>query len=179
MTTLYFIRHGKPDMKEANTKIYQGMGFHLQPLSAIGVEQALETAKDSRLSNTTLILTSPFGRALHTAAVISKALQLPIAVETDLHEWCADRDYVYLPDDEAEASFREMTENKAVNPPNKKYNWESVYDMRQRVFGVLEKYNYLDNAIVVCHGCLMQYVLDMDHHPENCEIVEYVYDQNA
>ena len=179
MTAFYFIRHGKPDMTEANTMIYQGMGFHMQPLSAIGVEQALETAKDRRLCNATLILTSPFGRALHTAAVLSKELQLPITVETDLHEWCADRDYVYLPDEEAVASFREMTKNKAVNPPDKKHNWESVNDMRQRVYGVLEKYSGLDAAIVVCHGCLMQYVLGMDHHPENCEIVEFLYNNKT
>ena len=175
MTTFIFIRHGKPDTTEGNTKIYQGMGFHMLPLSETGVKQAQEAAKDNRLKNASIIITSPFGRALHTAAVLSKELQLPIAVETDLHEWCADRDYVYLPDDEAEASFREMTENKAVNPPDKKWNWESIDDMYQRVFRVMEKYSGLDTDIVVCHGCLMQYILDMDHHPGHCEIVTFPF----
>ena len=146
------------------------------PLSEAGVKQAQEAAKDIRFQGASVIITSPFGRALHTAAVLSKELQLPIAVETGLHEWCADRDYVYLPDEEAGASFREMTENKALNPPDKKYNWESINDMRKRVFGALDKYTHLEAAIVVCHGCLMQYVLEMDHHPENCEIVVAHYD---
>jgi broad specificity phosphatase PhoE len=40
-----------------------------------------------------LILTSPMTRALQTAALLSRALDLPLAVEFDLHEWVPDRTY--------------------------------------------------------------------------------------
>ena len=39
MTTFYFIRHGQADFSEANTKIYQGHGLNLIPLSEIAREQ--------------------------------------------------------------------------------------------------------------------------------------------
>ena len=175
MTTFLFVRHGKPETSEVNTKIYQGMGVHMLPLAEDGILQAQEISKDIRMKDADLIVSSPFGRALQTASILSKELQMDIRVETNLHEWCADRDYVYISDTEAAASFKEMIENKGINPLDKKYNWESLDDMRKRVFGVLDKYVHLSRVIVVCHGCLMQYVLEMNHHPEYCEIVEYHY----
>ncbi len=90
MTTFYFIRHGKTDFSEANSKIYRGQGFNMLTLSDDGINQIIETAKAPELKNAKLIVTSPFGRALHSAAILSEKLQLDIKVETDLHEWQAD-----------------------------------------------------------------------------------------
>ncbi len=56
----YFVRHGKTDYSERNTKIYQGFGVNLSKLSETGVHQIKETAKDERLQGADLSL------ALHT-----------------------------------------------------------------------------------------------------------------
>ncbi|MDE6839237.1 MAG: hypothetical protein K2P49_00050 [Oscillospiraceae bacterium] len=44
--------------------------------------------------------------------------------------------------------------------------------MKERVFAVLEKYTGCRCVIVVCHGTLMQYVLDIPH-PSNGQIVRF------
>lgn len=45
----YFVRHGKTDYSQRNTKVYQGFGVNLARLSEKGVEQIRETARDPRL----------------------------------------------------------------------------------------------------------------------------------
>ena len=104
----YLIRHGSTDYSQRNTKIYQGFGVNLAPLSAKGAEEIRQTAKDSRLAGTSLILSSPYTRALQTAAILSKELQAEIVVETDLHEWMANKNYIYETDKIAENSYHEF-----------------------------------------------------------------------
>ena len=55
----YLIRHGRTDYRERNTKIYQGFGVNLSPLSEEGIRQIQKTARDPRLKGTTIILSSP------------------------------------------------------------------------------------------------------------------------
>ena len=113
----YFIRHGKTDYSQRNTGIYQGFGVNLAPLSETGIRQIEETARDERLQGADLILSSPYCRALHTAAILSRALDAGIQVETDLHEWLANKDYIYEDDETAEAAYREYAENCGGYPP--------------------------------------------------------------
>ena len=68
----YFIRHGETDYSDRNTKIYKGFGVNLSPLSENGIQQIKETAKDLRLTDADIILSSPYTRALQTAAILSK-----------------------------------------------------------------------------------------------------------
>ena len=105
----YLVRHGQTDYSMRNNKIYQGFGVNLAPLSETGVQQICETAKDIRLKGTELILSSPYTRALQTAAILSKELGAPIVVETDLHEWLADKAYTCLDDETAEKNYQEYT----------------------------------------------------------------------
>ena len=46
----YLIRHGTADYTEKDTKIYQGFGNHLAPLSAKGIREIETTAADPRLT---------------------------------------------------------------------------------------------------------------------------------
>lgn len=174
MPKFYFVRHGEPDFSEANTGIYQEFGFNMATLSKKGIEQIKETAKDPRLKTAKLIIASPYGRALHSAAIISKELGLDIAVESGLHEWVADGTFEsYLSDEEAGKSYKEFTEHKGIKDATCKYKWESAEDIAARVNKVLDKYSDLDEAIVVCHGTLMQYFLGIPH-PDKGQIAEHV-----
>ena len=103
----YLVRHGKTDYSERNTKIYQGFGVNLSKLSEKGVRQVKETALDDRLKGTDLILSSPYTRALQTAAILSKELGAELVVETDLHEWLANKNYVYEEEETAEKAYDE------------------------------------------------------------------------
>ncbi len=174
MTTFYFIRHGEVDLSEANTKIYQGHGHHMLTLSPKGIGQIIEAARSPILKDAELILTSPYGRALHSAAILSRELRLDIKVETDLHEWLADgQTFAYLSDEEAEKRYSELNRNHGVHPQDRDCLWETAEQMKRRVYAVLERYRQYTAVIVVCHGTLMQYVLDIPH-PKNGEIAALV-----
>lgn len=85
----YLIRHGEPDYSEASTKMYHDIGIELSPLTENGRIQIKKVAEDPRLQNASIIISSPFTRALQTAAILSKELGLDMIVETDLNEWMA------------------------------------------------------------------------------------------
>ena len=175
MAVFYFIRHGQTDFSLKDTRFYQGWGFNLLTLSELGQQQIKAAARDDRLKAAELILSSPFGRALHSAAILSKELGLEIRVETDLHEWAVDTvDYTYLPQEEAERRYQALTDNHGRHPDGQTPAWESAGQMKARVFAVLDQYKDHRYVIVVCHGILMQYVLDIPH-PENGQIVKLEY----
>lgn len=175
MTVFYFIRHGQADFTEANTNIYQGQGFHLLTLSEAGVRQIKAAAQDERLREAQLIITSPFGRTLHSAAILSKELGLDLRVETGLHEWLADGvDFSYLPQEEADRRWQELHDNHGHHPAGETPGWESAEQMKARVFAVLDKYRDCRCVIAVCHGTLMEYVLDIPH-PSNGQIVRFEF----
>ncbi|MCI8398236.1 MAG: hypothetical protein HFF90_02390 [Oscillibacter sp.] len=44
---------------------------------------------------------------MQTASILSKELALDIAVETDLHEWLANKNYIYESDEAAEKAYEE------------------------------------------------------------------------
>ena len=76
----YFVRHGSTDYSEINTKLYQGFGVNLLPLTGEGIAQIQKTAKDGRLRGTDLILSSPYTRAVQTAAILSAELGAEVRV---------------------------------------------------------------------------------------------------
>lgn len=172
MAEFYFIRHGEPDNSEKNTKIYQGFGVNFAPLTRLGIAQIKEASKDPRLADADLIICSPYTRALQTAAVLSKELGTDILVETDLHEWVANKNYVYEDNDTAEISYRDFIENEGIYPGGEERIWESVASMRARVSRVLEKYKKYHKVIVACHGMLIQAATG-GAHPAHGEIVKY------
>ena len=102
---------------EKDTKIYQGFGNHLAPLSAKGIQEIETTAADPQLAQARLILSSPYTRALQSAAILSRRLQIPIQIETDLHEWLVDQTYTYLPDEQAIRHYSEFQACNGLYPP--------------------------------------------------------------
>lgn len=167
----YFVRHGDTDYSERNTKIYQGFGVHLSKLSEKGITQIMETAKDSRLADAELILCSPYTRAVQTAAILSKELGIPIAIETDLHEWLANKNYIYENDETAQEAYEKYTKNRGVYTSDSQI-WEDAQSIKKRVTCVLKKYNSYNKVIVACHGMMIQATVGC-HHPRCGEIIPF------
>lgn len=167
----YLVRHGEPDYSERNEKIYRGFGANMCPLSSKGREQIIKTAKDKRLQGADIILSSPYTRTLQTVAILSKELQIDIIVETDLHEWVANKNYIYEEDEIAVKNYNEYIQNKGIYPNGVDKDWESNEIMKIRFFQVLEKYKQYDKVIVASHGTLMSAVTGLDR-PAHGEIYE-------
>ena len=74
MTTFYLVRHGEPTYKPVDVRKFIGHGRDLAPLTKNGIEGVKKTANDSRLKNCEIIVSSPYTRALQTAAILSKEL---------------------------------------------------------------------------------------------------------
>ena len=167
----YFVRHGKTDYSEHNQKIYQGYGVNLASLGEKGKKQIKQTAKDERLQDADLIISSPYTRALQSAAILSRKLNVKLEVETDLHEWLANKNYMYEEDSKAELACAEYFSLNGDYPPGQDRNWESRQLMAERVRKVLEKYSQYDKVIVVGHSMMIQAVTG--YNPKLGEIVEF------
>ena len=167
----YFVRHGKTDYSEHNQKIYQGYGVNLASLAEKGKKQIKQTAKDERLQDADLIISSPYTRALQSAAILSRKLNVRLEVETDLHEWLANKNYMYEEDSKAELACAEYFRLNGDYPSGQDRNWESRQLMAERVRKVLEKYSQYDKVIVVGHSMMIQAVTG--YNPKLGEIVEF------
>lgn len=168
----YLIRHGETDYSERNTKIYQGFGVNLSKLSKTGINQIKETSKDDRLKDADIIISSPYTRALQTAAILSKELDIDIIIETDLFEWLANKKFIYEDDKTAEKSYEEYENNRGEYPNGKEMVWENALSIRKRVLEVLNKYSSYKKVIVTCHGMMIQATTG-GKHPACGEIIEF------
>lgn len=63
MALFYLVRHGEANYDDMLENGFWGFGRDFAPLSEKGQEQAEITAKDARLKNAELIVSSPYTRA--------------------------------------------------------------------------------------------------------------------
>mgnify|MGYP001625292290 CR=1 FL=1 len=82
MMEMVLIRHGEPDTAACDSRNFAGQGYELAPLTQKGVAQAKEAAHSPLLQGAQMILSSPYTRALQTAAEISRVTGLEIRVES-------------------------------------------------------------------------------------------------
>lgn len=169
-TKFILIRHGEPRYDEVIERGYFGMGYDLGKLTERGVLQAEQRAKDPLLKDAELIISSPYTRALQTAAIISRVTGIKLTVENDLHEWMPDTKFLF--DQDANQSFQEYLEAKGIRQLNHQYRWESYGDLKKRVELSLIKYKNYKKVIVVCHGIVMSTLTRFDDVIEHCGVRE-------
>ena len=88
---IVFIRHGETDKIEVDKRGFIGQGRDLAPLTELGIQQAEKVSLNPMLENAQIIVSSPYTRALQTAAIISRKINKEIIVEPELHEWIVDK----------------------------------------------------------------------------------------
>lgn len=164
------IRHGEPRYDEVIKRGYPNQGYDLGKLTDLGVKQAEEVSNDERLKGATLIVSSPYTRALQTAAIISRLTNIPLVVENDLHEWIPDLDFSNS--DLVESSYDDYVKHRGVDNKNKLINWESYETLKKRTHRALEPYKKYDKIIVVCHGLVMSTFTHFDDEIKHCGIRE-------
>jgi len=173
MTKFLFIRHGQANYKPIDERGFIGHGRDLAPLTDLGKIQLKETAKDERLKASDLIIASPYTRAMESAAIISRALNLEIVVEVDLHEWIPDIvDFQHKTSEDCFALADDFEKHGGVHPKDKSKVWETTVQMEKRMTSVLKKYKSYKQVIVVCHGMVIR-TQKYQEHIRNGEIIEF------
>jgi len=149
---IIFIRHGKPDYTPCWDRSFIGHGKDLACLTETGISQAEEVSNNPLLSGSELIVSSPYTRALQTAAIISKNTQLNISVELDLHEFLPDKTYQYKGKEESDMLHTDFLDCFGQYPAGETRKWETIEEIKSRVTAVVNKYLMYDKIIVVAHG---------------------------
>ena len=168
---IYMIRHGKADYSYCDSHNFIGHGNDLAPLSENNISDVVNMSKDKRLKEASIIVSSPYTRALQTAAIISKETGLDIKIEPDLREWEPDTSYMY--------NVKEMKEyykeymNKDGIHINGSEKWESKQHLKERIQSVIDKYNKYDCVIFVFHQLAIKSVVNVEK-VKTAEIIEYV-----
>jgi broad specificity phosphatase PhoE len=155
MTTFDLIRHGQTDWEDCRDRGLKGFRTDLTPLTKTGVAQIENTALDERLQQAKLILSSPYIRALESAAILSRVTRIPLKLEFDLHEWMPDTNGNDSSEAEVWALAKEFEAHHGAYPTSETKRWESLDHLKTRVANVLEKYTNLEHVIVVCHEMMI------------------------
>ena len=156
MALFYLVRHGQPDYAPCDERGYIGHGWDLAPLSREGISQAQTTALDPRFKDADIIVSSPYTRALQTAAIISQKININITVELDLHEWMPDLTFQYRAFEECIELTNDFNFHKGIYPKGETKRWENLESLRNRVKKVADKYAHYDKVIMVCHGMVIR-----------------------
>lgn len=184
MTKFIFVRHGEPDYTRVTELGFKGHGRDLAQLSDEGREQAQKAAKEELLKGADVIVSSPYTRALQTASILSKELDLEIDVVADLHEWLPDLTFNYDSAEFVGKAAKAMSQHKGECPEEYLPPYETLKSVFERVKEALKPYLGYDKVIVVCHGVVMRqfqyhenlaycgmFEVDMDEHFEWCGYV--------
>ena len=172
MTIFYLIRHGEPAWDINEKYKLKGHGRDLVQLTQIGIEQVNKTSKEERLKNAQIILSSPYTRALQTAAILSKELQLEIQVEFDLREWQPDLTFQFDSMERLNELVNEFNKHNGEYPEEETRLWESKSMMKARVEEVLNRYLNYDYVIAVGHGMIFRTQCEVEEIP-HASIIEY------
>lgn len=205
---LFFVRHGETDWQALESRGVRGWARSFAPLTPRGRLQIDVIASDYRLEEAEGILSSSYARALESAARLSRALNKPLHVEYDLHEWLPQKDPLGEMDDDiirdanrqlsyytgfipfadrrvraaperAPAAERRVPVAQRQPPPPEARSWESVEEVRERVLNVLRRYAQLDSLIVVSHAVVISSMLGVQRPIEHAEIVPLEIDLDA
>ena len=177
MQKIVFMRHSEPDYTFVDERKYIGHGKDLSQLTEKGIQIAEKASFDRKLDGAEIILSSPYTRALQTAAIISKNRQLNIKVEIDLHEWMPDLSFQFSTVQEAVQAAELFTEHKGICPPDSKVKFESLESVFTRAKKAILRYPEYKKIIVVTHGMVMRRFAFEAHIPF-CGILEIDFDES-
>ena len=177
---LYFVRHGDTDYRQVESRGVRGWATSFAPLTTLGRLQIDTIAGDYRLQEAQGILCSSYARALESAARLSRALNKPLYVEYDLHEWLPQKDSLADLDPRLLHRANEQLRNqmRGVGSPDDA-PWETLDEVRARVTGVLRRYGHMSSVVVVTHAVVISALAGIERLVEHAEIVPCEIDLEA
>lgn len=170
---LYCVRHGETDWGLVESRGAKGWAKDFAPLTALGRLQIDTIARDYRLQEAEAILCSTYTRALESGALLSRALNKPLFVEHDLHEWLPQKD----PFGEIDPnSFERARQSLSGTRIEEDAPWESLQEVRTRVLAVLRRYRRFQSLVVVTHGVVIGSLVGVQRLVDHAEIVPFDLD---
>ena len=173
MTTVYFVRHGETSYKEVDERSFIGHGRDLAQLTKKGIEQLKLASKDKRLIGSEIIISSPYTRALQSASILSKELNIDIEIDIDLHEWLPDKTFQYRSSQESFDFYHDFEINKGIYPYDTERKWETEKSVKCRMENAIQRYLHYKKIIVVSHGIVIE-ALSGIHLDHGC-IAKYIF----
>lgn len=177
-TQIIFVRHGEPDYSTVESRGYLGIAQNFAELTARGRKQAEDVGKELTKYNAELIISSPYTRALQTAAIINTRTKLPLKVEVDMHEWIPDLAFQTLGKEQADEAWIEYQLNEGKWDSKCNYVWEEHENFSRRVYNCMRKYLKYKRIIVVCHGMVMRQFRHVEDIPY-CGMSIVEFDKNS
>lgn len=176
MATFYLVRHGEPEWSLNQRHKLKGGQRDFVPLTETGIHQAMNVAKELQSKQAELVVSSPFTRALHTASILCRDLDLPIRVEYGLHEWIPDLTLQYDSLEQLSELAADYEKNNGLYPNGAQRLWETKDSMKRRMEESLRNYENFSRVIVVTHGMVMRSLTGITGDIPHCQIVEYNVD---
>lgn len=158
MTQVYLVRHGEPDYAVVDAHSWPGMAAATAPLTTTGAQQAVALADLLSGVGATYLVSSPFTRALHTAAIIGHRLALGVRVDYDLRDWLPDSSGSWHGVADIRAARAELEEFGGEWPPGQSRRWEPLSQVRDRALGALARHaaNTDGPILVVTHALVIR-----------------------
>ena len=175
---IVFLRHGEPDKACVDERGFIGQGRDLAPLTELGIRQANEVSNNPKLEGGQIVISSPYTRALQTAAIISKKTGLDINVEVDLHEFIPDKTFMVRGEEENKSLHIDFMKCQGKYPEGEIRKWETISEIIKRSKAVMDKYYNLGykKIIIVAHGGVIRRYTGVGLIA-HCEVSEVEYSQ--
>jgi len=167
MEPVYLLRHGEADYGLIRDRNWPGATADLAPLTALGIRQAAQAARQLAALGATQIVSSPMTRALQTAAIVASSLGIPVAVEFDLREWLPDDTFSWRSHADVVAAVDDLDRCGGEWPAGQRRRWEPLSLVRERAMAALARSAaQLDDGAVlvaVCHEMVIRAVTGERH----------------
>lgn len=169
------VRHAEPDYAAlpGHQPVYDGARRDLAPLSDRGVHQAGCLAATLTGWRPTLVLSSPYTRTLHTAALLAARLRSPLHVDLDLHDWLPIRDGTsVITPQVVRQKVAEYDHWKGAGgglPAER--TWETDDEMRERLMAAVRRHPDKPALVIVTHEAVIKAATgaaSADHLPMRC-----------
>jgi len=146
------LRHGEADWALVNRHGWPGAAVDWAPLTEQGRRLAASVAETLADTGITRILSSPMTRALQTAAIVSRRLDVPLDVEVDLREWLPDETFSWSTEAEVQRAYQDFLAHDGIRAPDHPLAWEEMAPLRERAAAVLRPHVTSEGRVLaVCH----------------------------
>ncbi|MEJ2767045.1 histidine phosphatase family protein [Photobacterium sp. MCCC 1A19761] len=170
---IVFVRHGVPDYALADERKMSQLEKDYAPLHRDYIRDIKALASDPVFNGSTVIVSSPYTRALQTAEILNRQFQLDLFIEHDLREWQADVSGGYIDIEERDRRWFEYRDHLKQGTVPEDVSYEQHEQLRTRALRVLGQYLGYKKVIVVSHFNVLESLLGFQEKGIGCGQYQY------